>query len=125
MHTPLNNTYQNKNSVLGKVDLHSRLDAQLPDNQYDILMAQIKAFEDELDENEEIALQLASFGQSILMSVTDIEYHNPSLMIFHGNVNGQRSQLIQHVSQLSFLIKVVPKSNPDRPTRRIGFTSES
>ncbi|WP_339303992.1 DUF6173 family protein [Paenibacillus sp. FSL R5-0519] len=98
---------------------------KMADTQYEILMEEIRDFEKNLTPNEEIALQLASFGQSVMMNVTDIGYHNPSLMFFHGYVNGQRSQLIQHVSQLSFLITVVPKSDPERPARRIGFIQES
>ncbi|MBE7683261.1 MULTISPECIES: DUF6173 family protein [Paenibacillus] len=114
-----------KNDLIGDIALASLRDPKLADNQYDILMAQIKAFEDELNESEEIAIQLASFGQSVLMNVTEIGFHNPSLMFFYGHVNGQWSQLVQHVSQLSFLITVVPKSDPNRPARRIGFIPES
>jgi len=94
---------------------------QLADYQYEILMEAIKEFESELDDNHEVAVQLAAFGQSIVMQVTDIGYSNPALIHFHGYVNGQKSQLIQHVSQLNFLLMAVPKADPGRPARRIGF----
>lgn len=100
-------------------------DYKLADTQYEILMKEINAFESELNENEEIALQLTSFGQSVLMNVTRIGYHNPSLLFFYGYVNNQWSQLVQHVSQLSFLITIVPKSDSSRPVRRIGFIPEN
>lgn len=99
-------------------------DYKLADNQYEILMKEIKDFESELDENEEVALQLASFGQSVLMQVTEIGYHNPSLIFFYGYVNNQWSQLIQHVSQLNFLLTTIPKADPSKPPRRIGFFIE-
>lgn len=99
-------------------------DYKLADNQYEILMKEIKDFESDLDENEEVALHLTSFGQSLLMHVTDIGYHNPSLVFFYGYVNNQKSQLIQHVSQLSFLLTTIPKADPNKPPRRIGFLTE-
>jgi hypothetical protein len=98
-----------------------RRNYQLADYQYEILMRSIHEFESELDDNYEIAVQLASFGQTIVMQVTDIGYSNPALIHFHGYINGQKSQLIQHVSQLNFLLMAVPKADPTRPANRIGF----
>lgn len=58
----------------------------------------------------------------MVMQVTEIGYHNPSLIFFYGYVDGQFSQLIQNVSQLNFLLTVLPKSDPDKPPNRIiGF----
>lgn len=94
---------------------------QLADYQYEIIMESIKDFESELDNEHEIALKLTSFGETITLAVTDIGYHNPSIIIFYGYVNGKPAKLIQHISQLSFLMIAVPKNEPDRPARRIGF----
>lgn len=93
----------------------------LADYQYEILMRSIKEFEDTLDDDHEVAIQLASFGESIIMNVTDIGYSNPSLIHFYGYVDGKKAELIQHVSKLNFLLLAVPKSDPNRPARRIGF----
>ena len=95
------------------------------DYQYEIICENIKEFENELDDEHEVALQLTSFGQSILLNVTDIGYSNPSIIHFYGYVNGQKSHLIQHVSQLSFLMIATPKAEPEKPPRRIGFSLES
>ena len=47
-------------------------------------------------------------------------------MIYYGTVNGKETQLIQHINQISFLLMAVPKSNPDKPARRIaGFLADS
>ncbi|MEK5397503.1 MULTISPECIES: DUF6173 family protein [unclassified Paenibacillus] len=91
------------------------------DYQYEILITEIKAFESELNDDEEVCVRLASFGQSILMSVVEIGYSEPSILLFYGYVDGQYSQLIQHINQLSFLLMARPKSDPDKPARRIGF----
>jgi hypothetical protein len=98
---------------------------QLADRQYEILCEYIKEFQDGLDEEHEVCVQLASFGQSILMQVTGIGYANPSLITFDGYVNGQRCQLIQHVNQLNFMLMASPKAEPDKPARRIGFDASN
>ncbi|NRS15853.1 hypothetical protein HP398_05320 [Brevibacillus sp. HB1.4B] len=94
---------------------------QLADRQYEILMESIREFESELDEDHEIGVKLASFGQSILMHVTDIGYSNPSLIHFYGQVDGKDAELIQHVNQLNFLLMAVPVEGGRSP-RRIGFS---
>lgn len=95
------------------------------DYQYEIICENIKDFESELDDEHEIALKLTSFGQSILLNVTGIGYSNPSIIHFYGYVNGQKSHLIQHVSQLSFLMIATPKAEPEKPPRRIGFSMDA
>ena len=73
-----------------------------------------------MDAEHEVGLVLTNFGQSILMQVVEIGYEKSVLMIFKGYVDGKMSTLIQHVSQLNFLLTSVEKS-PDRPKRPIGF----
>jgi hypothetical protein len=94
------------------------------DRQYEIIMNSIAAFESELDDSQEVAVMLASFGQSVLMQVTDIGYSNPSLIHFYGFVNGNKAELIQHVNQLNFLLTSVPKADPEIPARRIGYLQD-
>lgn len=120
-----------KNSSLD-VLTESNFSSLLPKNrrlaeyQYECIMRSIHYFEAELDKSHEVAIKLASFGQTILMQVTNIGYSNPSLIHFYGYVNGARSELIQHVNQLSFLLTSVPSSDPQKPPKRIGFVmSES
>lgn len=98
-------------------------DRDLADYAYEVIMKQIKDFEDDLDENHEVALKLASFGQSLTLAVTDIGYANPNTLIFYGYVGDQFATLIQHKSQLNFLLLAVPKADPEKPPRRIGFAS--
>lgn len=91
------------------------------DTQFEILCKYIKDFEKTLDDEHEVGLLLTNFGQSVTMQVTNVSYEQSVLMVFKGYVNGKMSTLIQHVSQLNFLLTSVPKE-PDRPKRTIGFS---
>ena len=95
-------------------------DYNMADWKYEKLVEQIKEFEEILDDDHEIALKLASFGSSVVMSVTDIGYQNPDILYFYGFVEG-KEQLIQHISQLNFLITFVEREDKTKPARRIGF----
>lgn len=90
------------------------------DTQFDVLRKYIKDFESSLDSEHEVGLILTNFGQSITMQVTEISYEESVLMIFKGYVNGRMSTLIQHVSQLNFLLTSIEKE-PNKPKHPIGF----
>lgn len=92
------------------------------DTQFKLLRKYISDFEQTLDEEHEVGILLTNFGQATLMQVTEIGWEKSVLMIFRGYVNGTYSTLIQHVSQLNFLLTSVPKE-PDRPKRTIGFVT--
>lgn len=98
-----------------------REDLSLADAQYNIIVEQIKDFEASLDSEHEVALKLAYFGQSIMMSVTDIGYQNPSLIFYYGYVNDAPCRLIQHVSQINFLLLSQQKTDPEKPARRVNI----
>lgn len=100
-------------------------DYNMADYSYEVISKRIKEFEDSLDNNHEVVVKLASFGQSITMQVTDIGYSNPSTLVFYGYVETQQATLIQHMSQLNFLLLSVPKHDPEKPPRRIGFAPPS
>lgn len=91
------------------------------DTQYEVIKKYIEKFQSELDSEHEVGLLLTNFGQSVLMHVTNIGYEESVLMVFQGYVNGQESTLIQHISQINFLLTSVPKAEPEKPARRIGF----
>jgi hypothetical protein len=86
------------------------------------LVYMIAEFEQELDHDHEIGVKLVSFGQTITFHVEAIGYWNPYLLRFFGKLdNGNPVELIQHVSQINFLLVAVNKKDPERPARRIGF----
>lgn len=90
------------------------------DTQFEIIKDYILDFQKSLDNEHDVAVMLTNFGSSILMEVTQIGYEESVLMVFKGYVNGRMSTLIQHVSQLNFLLTSVPKA-PEQPKRKIGF----
>lgn len=91
------------------------------DWQYEKIMEQIRNFEQSLDENHELAIQLVSFNASKIMAVHEISYQNPNLLYFYGTIDNTPAQLIQHINQLNFLLLSVPKENPDKSPRRIAL----
>lgn len=93
----------------------------LADYTYEILKKNVQAFEAALDDNQEVAVKLAAFGQSVQMTVETIEYANPNVFIFCGLVGESRATLVQHVSQLNFLLLAVPRRNPSARIGKIGF----
>ncbi|WP_027410710.1 DUF6173 family protein [Anoxybacteroides tepidamans] len=108
-----------------------KIDPQLLDNPnlasglYRRIVEMIHDFERHLDEEHEIGVRLVSFGQTIQFHIEDIGYYNPSLVIFSGRLeNDARVELVQHVSQISFLLMALPKRDESKPARRIGFNLE-
>ena len=91
------------------------------DTQFEIIRKYVLDFQKSLDAEHDIGLLLTNFGSSMLMEVSYIGYEESVLMVFKGLVNGVEATLIQHVSQLNFLLTTVPK-NPNKPKRKIGFS---
>ena len=85
------------------------------------LEKEIKHFEKTLDSKHEISFQFTCFGHSVIMSVSSIGYQDPNLLYFYGTINGQNAQLVQHVSQLNFLMLSEKVKDETKPPRRIGF----
>ncbi|WP_433742541.1 DUF6173 family protein [Falsibacillus pallidus] len=89
---------------------------------YRKIIDMILLFESQLNEEEEVGLRLVSFGNAMQFHVDAISYINPSLISFMGMLNdGSKVKLIQHVSQISFLLMALPKREEHAPPNRIGF----
>jgi len=119
--------YNNLIKTPSEISIDGIRDYSMADYQYEVVMSRIHDFEEELDDEHEVALKLAAFGQSVLLNVTEISYSNPSTLVFHGFVNGEPADLIQHVSMLNFLIMAVKKDDPAKSAKRIapGFALPS
>lgn len=98
-------------------------DVDLADWKCEKIVEQIREFESQLDDEHEVFLQLAGFGENVLFAVESITYQNPDILYFYGMTDGIPAQLIQHTSQLNFLLLSLGKPIPERPPRRIGFGS--
>ena len=93
------------------------------DTQFSIIKKYILDFQASLDDEHDVGVMLTNFGSTVLMQVTSIGYEKSVLMVFRGYVDGREATLIQHVSQLNFLLTSVPKA-PDTPKRKIGFNAD-
>ena len=57
-----------------------------------------------------------------VMRIEGMGFFAPDIITFYGaDPAGIKSQLIQHVSQLSVTLRALPKQVPDQPAQRIGF----
>jgi len=85
------------------------------------LMQRVRQFQGTLAEDQEIGLQLANFGIPAQIHIRSIGYTNPNLIEFQGiDMNENEVTLVQHISQLSFLLIAVKPLPEDEPYR-IGF----
>lgn len=91
---------------------------------YKRLVEMINDFDEDLDLEHEVGMRLVSYGQTVQFHIEDLGYYNPSLIRFYGRMeDGSRVELIQHVSQISFLLIAVKRLNPEEPKRPIGFNN--
>lgn len=61
-------------------------------------------------------------GDSGVLKIEGLGFFEPDILAFYGrDEDGLKTQLIQHVSQLSVILRAVPKTVPSEPARRIGF----
>jgi hypothetical protein len=104
--------------------LHVLGTANLASEFHDRIAAQIEAFDKELDQEHEVGMRLVSFGQSITFHVEEIGFHNPSLLMFRGRTEaGDPVCLIQHVTQISFLLLALKRPDPSQPKKPFGFAA--
>ncbi len=89
---------------------------------HDRLVLYIRNFESQLAASDEIAMGFAG-GEAGVLRIEGLGYFDPDIITFYGrDEDGSKTQLIQHVSQLSVILRAVPKANPaEEPARRIGF----
>jgi Family of unknown function (DUF6173) len=92
---------------------------------HDRLVIYIRNFESQLDARQEIAMGFAGDEAGVLR-IEGIGYFDPDIVTFFGrDDSGAKTQLIQHVSQLSVTLRAVPKDSDEEPPRRIGFQLNS
>ena len=86
------------------------------------VLLRIQAFEEALDEKHEVGLQLVTVGQARLLHVRNIAYLGNSVLEIEGTLDdGSGCALMQHVTQLSFMLVRVRKQDPKKPREPIGF----
>ena len=88
---------------------------------YERLVQYIRNFEAQLDSGQEVAMGFAGSEAGVLR-IEGLGYYDPDILTFYGRDDeGLKTQLVQHVTQLSVILRAVPKTTPEIPARRIGF----
>ncbi|MDX8366792.1 DUF6173 family protein [Cytobacillus sp. IB215665] len=90
------------------------------------ILSSVNEYNRQLDNEHEAGVMLASFGQTITVSITGVGNIGAKLVKFTGNLadTGAPAELIQHVSQLNFLLVALRRENPEEPKKQIGFIQE-
>lgn len=87
------------------------------------ILAEIQSFQEQLDSSLDVALQLISLPNFII-HVADVGFYQPNLIVFYGHITGKPTRLVQHLSQLNFVLTSVAREHPEEPRRAIGFHVE-
>ena len=86
------------------------------------IKTQVLRFQASLDTEHDVGLMLTNFGATTVMEIQSISITQPCIIVFKGLVNCCPSTLVQHVSQLNFLLTAIPKP-VEKPKNVIGFTA--
>jgi Family of unknown function (DUF6173) len=88
---------------------------------YERLILYVKNFEEQLDDQHEVAMGFAG-GEAGVLTIEGIGYFAPDIVTFYGREeDGTRTQLIQHVTQLNVMLRAMPRTDEAEEPRRIGF----
>lgn len=112
------------NNLIKKIAQNDQFERGYANIFYEQLVQEIKDFDSSLDEAHEVGIKLITYGNTYQFYLTDLGYHNPYLIFFYGTLpDGSPIQLIQHVSQINFVLIKLKKLEPEKPKRKIGFGS--
>ena len=88
---------------------------------YERLILYIQNFEKMLDAEHEVAIGVTGSDAGVLR-IEGMGFFDPDIVTFYGaDATGAKTQLVQHVSQLSVLLRALPKQAEQEAPRRIGF----
>lgn len=88
---------------------------------YERLILYIRNFEKTLDNEQEIVMGFAG-GEAGVLRIEGMGFFDPDIVTFYGSdPTGAKTQLVQHVTQLSVILRAMPKQEPEEAPNRIGF----
>ncbi|MBR2207921.1 MAG: hypothetical protein IJ859_03835 [Synergistaceae bacterium] len=119
--------FKPENSLIDQVEKLEEIAASAPKNNpakwaHAQLMQIVKDFEETLNDEQETGLKIISLGNASIYYVKEIDYRSPYILVFHCvTQNGEKAVILQHYSQLNFVLIVLPKLNAEKSARRVGF----
>ncbi|MCF2871206.1 hypothetical protein L0664_09015 [Octadecabacter sp. G9-8] len=88
---------------------------------YERLILYIQNFEKTLDNTQEVAMGFAGDSSGVI-KIEGMGYYDPDIVTFYGaDPSGTKTQLVQHVTQLSVMLRALPKDVEAEEPNRIGF----
>ena len=88
---------------------------------YERLIIYLKNFEEQLDNEHEVAMGFTGSDAGVLR-IEGMGYYDPDIVTFYGSdPTGSKTQLVQHVSQLNVMLRALPKAIEQAEPTRIGF----
>jgi len=88
---------------------------------YERIILYIQNFEKTLDNEHEVAMGFVG-GDAGVLKIEGMGYFDPDVITFYGSdASGSKTQLVQHVSQLSVILRALPKPRAQAEPERIGF----
>lgn len=88
---------------------------------YERIILYIQNFEEQLDAEQEMVMGHVTGGGGT-MRIEGMGFFAPDLVTFYGtDENGLKTQLVQHVSQLTVMLRAMPKLESHPEAVRIGF----
>lgn len=88
---------------------------------YERLILYIQNFEEQLDNEHEVAMGFTG-GDAGVLRIEGMGFFDPDMLTFYGSDSeGIKTQLVQHVSQLSVMLRALPKEPEQEVPNRIGF----
>ena len=88
---------------------------------YERLIMYIQNFEKTLDNTQEVAMGFAGDSSGVI-KIEGMGYYDPDIVTFYrSDPSGTKTQLVQHVTQLSVMLRALPKDVEAEEPNRIGF----
>jgi hypothetical protein len=88
---------------------------------YERVILYLKNFEEQLDNEHEMAMGFAG-GNTGILRIEGMGYFDPDIVTFYGTeADGSKTQLVQNVNQLNVMLRAMPKLNAQVEPNRIGF----
>lgn len=88
------------------------------------LLSRVKDFQSTLPADYELGIRLGNFSGERAVHVRGMGYRNPNIIEFYGLLDGDKQvAVVQHVSQLNFMLLAVPPVAEQKPYR-IGFGAD-